>query len=165
MQRAAASTAPSPPQDQRTSAYRNLGNETHPSKRRKVDPDIPEANIASNAVSIRERNDTDEEEKKREVAIEFLAEEAGETKWVLSAFSGNSGNATDSSLASLRVISTAYSEIDSEAPTAVAGRKIYGKFNKDEEVRNSRFPWRLLNREKRADGIPACSGSNIVEHI
>ncbi len=72
-----------------------------------------------------------EEEDKREKAIERLAEDAGETNWVLSTVIGDEGNHTEG----LRVARAGYSDIDQEAWTPLmVGRRSFGKFNREIEV-------------------------------
>lgn len=82
------------------------------------------------------------EDSKRAAAIEKLAAEAGETKWVLStadgssATNGTSANGTDNR--KLRFLTTGYSDIDQETQTVARrdhhGRRSFGRFNKDLEV-------------------------------
>ena len=125
MQRAAASNPPSTPPSHPRSP------DTHPSKRQKV----------SAAPSLTATPPSDlqliqavllEEEEKREKAIERLAEEAGETKWVLSTENRGEG----SGVRGLRVAKAGYSDIDQEAwRPAMVGRRIFGKFNGELEVR------------------------------
>lgn len=73
-----------------------------------------------------------EEERKRGKAIERLAEEAGETNWTLSTVHGERGHG----VGVLRVAKAGYADIDQEAwrPT-ILGRRSFGKFNRDLEVR------------------------------
>ena len=73
----------------------------------------------------------DEAAARREEAIERLAEEAGETKWVLSTVSGD----TEGGVKGLRVAVAGYSDIDQDAlKPAMQGRKSFGKFNRELEV-------------------------------
>lgn len=73
----------------------------------------------------------DEEEQKRQKALERLAEEAGETKWVLSTVNGGA----EAGKTGLRVAKAGYSDIDQDAWTpAGLGRRSFGKFNKELEV-------------------------------
>ncbi|KAL8870106.1 MAG: hypothetical protein Q9174_003769, partial [Haloplaca sp. 1 TL-2023] len=122
MQRAAAATAPSPTSPQTPDGP--------PSKRRKTstqqaspatDADIYEA--AAKA-----------EDAKRVAAIERIAAEAGETKWVLS-IADRSGVDSDTKP---RFLTTGYSDIDQETPDTSArhdqrGRRSFGRFNRDLE--------------------------------
>ena len=72
-----------------------------------------------------------EEEQKRQKALERLAEEAGETNWVLSTM----GNVAEVATAGLRVAKAGYSDIDQDAwKPASVGRRSFGKFNKELEV-------------------------------
>ena len=67
---------------------------------------------------------------KREKAVERLAEEAGETKWVLSTV-----NEEGNSVGRLGVINAGYLDIDQEAwRPAMVGRRSFGKFNRELEV-------------------------------
>ena len=123
MQRAAAST-PSVPQSQASTS------ETPPSKRQKViaAPSWP-ATSSSDQQLIQVA--LTEEEEKREMAIERLAEGAGETKWILSIVNGDAGN----DMRRLRVTRTGYSDIDQEASrSTIVGRRSFGKFNRELEV-------------------------------
>lgn len=64
-------------------------------------------------------------------AFERLAEEAGETKWVLSTM----GKVAEVATAGLRVAKAEYSDIDQDAwKPASVGRRSFGKFNKELEV-------------------------------
>ena len=136
MQRAAASASPSSPRDQEKQAIDTPDTDAHPSKRRKTDSGAPVATTTSISDKQEVGSALDAEDNKRELAIERLAEEAGETKWVLSTFPENGGDATDASTrANLRVVNVIYSDIDSEAQPGMTGRKSYRKFNKDVEVR------------------------------
>lgn len=124
MQRAAASTPPSTPQSQSQPAS------TPPSKRQKLANGIPSVTTTSSESELIQ-SALAEDAAKREEAIERLAEEAGETKWVLSTVSGD----TESGAKSLRVAMAGYSDIDQDAlrPT-MQGRKSFGKFNRELEV-------------------------------
>ena len=123
MQRAAAST-PSVPQSQaRTS-------DNSPSKRQKVSaaqswPAISSSDPQLIQVALAEG------EGKRGKAIERLAEETGETNWVLSTMNGDARN----DIERLRVARAGYSDIDQEAcRPAMVGRRSFGKFNRKLEV-------------------------------
>ena len=124
MQRAAASTPPFAPQSQPRSPR------TSSSKRRKVS-DTP-SSIATPPSDLQLiQVALTEEEEKREKAVERVAEEAGETKWVLSTVDGGE----QTSLGELRIAETGYSDIDQEAwRPSVVGRRSFGKFNRDLEV-------------------------------
>lgn len=123
MQRAAAANPPSTPQSQPRSP------DTPRSKRQKVSAApssiaTPPSDLQPIQVAL-----TGEEEK-REKAIERLAGEAGETKWVLSTVNGE-GNR----VGGLRIAMTGYSDIDQEAwRPAIVGRRSFGKFNRELEV-------------------------------
>lgn len=124
MQRAAASTPPSTPHSQ------SRNTDTPPSKRRKAS-DTPSSAAAPSTESQLLQVALEEEEGKREKAIARLAEEAGETKWVLSIADGRPGEGKTG----LRVATAGYSDIDQEAwRPAVVGRWSFGKFNRDLEV-------------------------------
>lgn len=118
MQRAAASTPPSTPQPHPRTP------DSPPSKRQKLSAAPPSDLQLIQAVLT-------EEEEKRQKAIERLAEEAGETKWVLSTVNGEEGNA----IGGLRVAKAGYSDIDQGAwRPAVVGRRSFGKFNRGLEA-------------------------------
>lgn len=124
MQRAAASTSPSTPQSQSHTL------DTLPSKRQKVSAATSSIPTPTSDLQLIQVALTKEEEKK-EKAINRLAEEAGETKWVLSTVNGEKGNG----VGGLRVANAGYSEIDQEAwRPAVSGRRSFGKFNQELEV-------------------------------
>ena len=124
MQRAAASTPTFAPQSQPRSPH------TPSSKRQKasITPSsiaTPPSDLELNQVALTE------EEEKREKAVEKLAEDAGETKWVLSTVDG--GEQTN--LGGLRIVENGYSAIDQEAwKPSMVGRRSFGKFNRDLEV-------------------------------
>ena len=128
MQRAAASTPPTTPQVQ--THPQSQSTEPTPSKRQKTsDSPRPMAASTSNAQLIQPT--LDEEECRREKAIEKLAEDAGETKWVL--------NTAEESLKKIKpnisVTSAGYSEIDdSTSSPAMSGRMSFGNFNRALEV-------------------------------
>lgn len=136
MQRAAASTSPSTPQSQSHTL------DTLPSKRQKVSAATSSIPTPTSDLQLIQVALTKEEEKK-EKAINRLAEEAGETKWVLSTVNGEKGNG----VGGLRVANAGYSEIDQEAwRPAVSGRRSFGKFNQE--------------LEKRQDGAAGTSSSS-----
>lgn len=120
MQRAAASTPPSTPHSQSQTP------ETPPSKRQKISaaPSLtatPPSDLQLIQAAL------NEEEAKREKVIERLAEDAGETKWVLSTVNGEEGNGAGG----LRVAKAEQSDIDQEAwRPGMVGRRSFGKFNR-----------------------------------
>ena len=76
------------------------------------------------------------EDAKRVAAIERIAAEAGETKWVLSTANRN-GVTSDKKV---RFLTTGYSDIDQETPNTGTrhdqrGRRSFGRFNRELEVR------------------------------
>lgn len=125
MQRAAASNSPTTPQTP----------EGPPSKRRKTssNPQSLVPTPTSDAEVYRAAADL--EDAKRVAAIERIATEAGETKWVLStASNGANGKAGERKL---RFMSAGYSEIDRDSQTSSkgeGGRRSFGRFNKEVEV-------------------------------
>ncbi len=124
MQRAAASIPPSTPQSQSQPAS------TPPSKRQKLSNGNPSVTTTPSESELI-KSALDEDAAKREEAIERLAEEAGETKWVLSTVSGD----TEDGVKGLRVAMAGYSDIDQDAvKPAMQGRKSFGKFNRELEV-------------------------------
>lgn len=125
MQRAAASTPPSTPQSQPRTP------DTPPSKRQKVSAAPSSTATPPSDLQLMQTALTEEEEK-TEKTIERLAEEAGETKWVLSTVNGEEGNG----VGGLRVAKAGYSETDQEAwRPAMVGRRSFGKFNRELEKR------------------------------
>ncbi|KAL9044278.1 MAG: hypothetical protein Q9214_002570 [Letrouitia sp. 1 TL-2023] len=126
MQRAAASSSGSPTSSEQTP-------DTPPSKRRKISSAPSEINQFSDFHALKAA--TDAEEKKRAEAIDRLAENAGETKWVLSYFSAE-GTSSDGNKG-LQVLAASYSDIDHEGSNTRAtdslGRRSFGRFNKDLE--------------------------------
>ena len=124
MQRAAASTPPSTPQSQSQIP------ETPPSKRQKTSNNAPSTATPPSDLQLI-RSALDDEEQKRQKALERLAEEAGETRWVLSTVNGGA----EAGKTGLRVAKAGYSDIDQDAWTpAGVGRRSFGKFNKELEV-------------------------------
>lgn len=127
MQRAAASVPPSTTQLQSQAAS------TPPSKRQKLSNETPSPNSTPSQSEL-VQSALDEDTAKREEAIERLAEEAGETKWVLSTVNGD----PEVGVKGLRVAMAGYSDIDQDAlRPAMQGRKIFGKFNRELEVSSS----------------------------
>lgn len=127
MQRAAASTPLSAPQSQLRTPDIPL------SKRQKVSAAPSSTATPPSELQLIHAALTEEEEK-REKTIERLAEEAGETRWVLSTVNGEEGNG----VGGLRIAKAGYSDIDQEASRpAMVGRRSFGKFNKGLEVRFS----------------------------
>ena len=123
MQRAAASA----PLSKFQSPSRN--NETLPLKRQKTQ-NSPTKNASPSGLELIQTA-LEDEEQRREKAIERLAQEAGETKWVLSTLNGGAGLAKSS----FCVEQAAFSDLDQEAwSPATIGRRSFGKFNQDLEV-------------------------------
>lgn len=124
MQRAAASSSLSMPQSQPHTP------DTPRSKRQKVSDAPSSIAMPPSDLQLMQATLTEEEEKRKKVD-ERLAEEAGETKWVLSTVNAEEGN----DVGGLRVANSGYSDIDQEAwrPTMV-GRRSFGKFNRELEV-------------------------------
>ncbi len=124
MQRAAASMPSSTPQSQSQPAR------PPPSKRQKLSSGTPSVTTTPSDLGLIQ-SALDEDAAKREEAIERLAEEAGETKWVLSTVNGD----TEGGVKGLRVAMAGYSDIDQDAlRPAMQGRKSFGKFNRELEV-------------------------------
>ena len=124
MQRAAASAAPS------TSPSDSQHKDTPPPKRQKLSNEAPSATATPSDLELI-HSALDEEQLEREKVIERLAEEAGETKWVLSTVDENTGEVWRS----LRVAITGYSDIDQDkSDSATQGRQSFGKFNRELEV-------------------------------
>ena len=142
MQRATASQAQRSPQ---TPASPNSAepNESPTSKRRKTDTRTPNygrvppdssSPVAPQLDLQRVQAALDEEEAKRERAIEMLAAEAGETKWVLSTLTGQGSIGTR-----LRVARAGYGDIDEGEGGSrqdFGGRRSFGRFNREIEVRH-----------------------------
>ena len=123
MQRAAASV-PSVPQSQAASS------DAPPSKRPKVSAAPSSTATFSSDLRLIQVASA-EEEGKREKAIERLAEEKGETNWILSTVNGDGGYG----VGGLRVAKAGYSETDPEPwRPAMVGRRSFGKFNRGLEV-------------------------------
>lgn len=123
MQRAAASSPPTTPKSQVQAP------DTPPFKRQKTQASPSTASPASDLQLIQAA--LDDEEEKREKVVERLAEEAGETKWVLSTVNGESGEGK----AAFRVTRAGYSDLDQEAwRPATVGRRSFGRFNQELEV-------------------------------
>ena len=124
MQRAAASTPTfalqSHPRSPHTASYKRQNASITPSSIATPPSDLQLTQVALT-----------EEEKKREKAVDRIAEDAGETKWVLSTVDG--GEQTN--LGGLRIVETGYSAIDQEAwRPSMVGRRSFGKFNRELEV-------------------------------
>lgn len=134
MQRAAASTPPPTHQSQTRTP------DSPPSKRQKLSADPTSIATPPSDLQLAQAALIEEEEK-RQKAIERLAEDAGETKWVLSTVNGEEGNDTGG----LRVAKAGYSDMDQEAwRPAVVGRRRFGKFNRDLEVGFVIFNFHML---------------------
>lgn len=124
MQRAAASTPPT------AHRLQSRGAETPPSKRQKSSH-TPTSAARPNADQHLIQAALGEEEEKRVNAIERLAAEAGETKWVLSTVNIGAGEDKQE----LRIEVAGYSDIDQDAwRPAMVGRRSFGKFNRELEV-------------------------------
>ena len=121
MQRAAASTPPTTPQT----------SNDPPSKRRKLSND-PSPTTTPSADTQAFQAAADAEDAKRAAAIERLAAEAGETKWVLSTVDTGRKKGKDEKL---RVLRTGYSDIDQDTQVAGWGRSLgrrkFGRFGND----------------------------------
>ena len=143
MQRAAVS------QSQRhVSAPSNPDASEPPNKRRKTDtrtPDYGRAEMLATATAAaaipvlsdlqRMEMATAEEEAKRERALERLAADAGETKWVLSTAEKR---LEDEGMVILSVATAGYGDIDEEqcgASDTLSGRRRFGKFSNEVVVR------------------------------
>ncbi len=141
MQRAAASTPPT------TSQSESQGAETPLTKRQKTSH-TPTSAATPNLEQQLIQAALSEEEGKREKAIERLAAEAGETKWVLSTLNVGAGEDKQG----LRIETTGHSDVDQDAwRPATVGRRSFGRFNRELEVgsANSLFviaPARLVLR-------------------
>ncbi|KAL9042551.1 MAG: hypothetical protein Q9180_000537 [Flavoplaca navasiana] len=72
----------------------------------------------------------DAEDAKRAAAIERVAAQAGETKWVLSTADG--AGKTDSAEKKLQFLTAGYSDIDEDIDTV--GRRVFGRFRMKDEV-------------------------------
>lgn len=100
-----------------------------PSKRRKTSIDPSPVNTPS-ADAQAFQAAADAEEAKRTAAIEKIAAEAGETKWVLSIADGGQANTADRKL---QFLTAGYSDIDQDNQTAdrqsSIGRRRFGHFN------------------------------------
>ncbi|KAI4257761.1 MAG: hypothetical protein LQ352_001536 [Teloschistes flavicans] len=125
MQRAASSTSPTTPQI----------SEGPPSKRRKRSSNPQSFSLTPNSDAEVYQAAAHSEDAKRAAAMERIAAEAGETKWVLStASNGANGKAAEGKL---RFLSAGYSEIDRDSQTSSrgqGGRRSFGHFNKETEV-------------------------------
>lgn len=123
MQRAAASSnAPSP------------DSKTPPSKRQKITTPSSTPAPLSDLEAV--KGALKAEENRKLEALERLAADAGETKWVLSYVNGGEGDGKG--VRGLQVLTTGYSEIDHrDGSTGYGqeGRRSFGKFNRELEVR------------------------------
>lgn len=126
MQRAAASAPPpTPPLSSQ--------NAKTPSSKRQKTSHIPESGTIPTSDLDLIQAAIGEEGEKREKAIEKLAAETGETKWVLSTADTEKG---EESKAGVRVEVAGYSDINQDAwRPALLGRRSFGKFNREIEVR------------------------------
>ena len=123
MQRAAASTSS-------MSQPHSGGSDAPPPKRQKVSS-VPFSTATSLSDLPLIQVALAEEEGKRGKAIGRLAEEAGETDWILSTVNGHGGHG----LEGIRVAKAGYSDIDQEAwRPSMVGRRSFGKFNRELEV-------------------------------
>ncbi|KAI4197640.1 MAG: hypothetical protein LQ350_005795 [Teloschistes chrysophthalmus] len=124
MQRAAASTSPTTPQTP----------EGPPSKRRKTSSNPQSLVPTPTSDAEVYQAAADFEDAKRAAAIERIAAEAGETKWVLS--TASNGAHGEGGERKLRFMSAGYSEIDRDSRTSSmgeGGRRSFGRFNKEIE--------------------------------
>lgn len=166
MQRAAASTYPSPNQpasrssvgfgtEQLTSASSHSGSPDQPfiqiPKKKNLDTDLvggkSEPYQTEYMSDTHKRSQTDlervraaleQEEAKREKAIDRLAAEAGETKWVLSKIESKIGTErTQDDAKRLHIVRAGYAEIDinkGQSPWSNRGRKRFGRHVQDDKV-------------------------------
>ena len=129
MQRAAASSTTSlqiPPVDP----------ETPPAKRQKITTPSSAPASLSDLQAVRDALKTEED--RRVEALDRVAAIAGETKWVLSCVDDEEAHRNGAR--SLRMVTAGYSEIDREDTNSGAqrgqeGRRRFGKFNYEVEVR------------------------------
>ncbi|KAI4211882.1 MAG: hypothetical protein LQ351_005373 [Letrouitia transgressa] len=156
MQRAAASSSGSPTSSEQTP-------DTPPSKRRKIVSASSETNQFSDFHALQAAADV--EEKKRAEAIDRLAENAGETKWVLSYF-GAEGMSADGNKG-LQVLAASYSDIDLEGSntktTDSLGRRSFGRFNKDLEKQQKATMVDDSSLQSDEEDILESDGSNDAE--
>ena len=123
MQRAAASTSS-------MSRFQSGSSDAPPPKRQKVSS-VPSSTATSRSDIPLIQVALDDEEEKRGKAIGRLAEEAGDTDWILSTVNGDGGHGVEG----IRVAKAGYSDIDQEAwRPATIGRRSFGKFNRELEV-------------------------------
>ena len=123
MQRAAASTLS-------VSQSHSGSSDAPPAKRQKVSG-VPSSTATSLSDPSLIQVALAQEEEKRGKAIGRLAEEAGDTDWTLSTLNGDEGHGVEG----IRVAKAGYSDIDQEAwRPAMAGRRSFGKFNRELEV-------------------------------
>ena len=148
MQRAAASSSPSTPQSQSEEA------QPPPSKRQRTSQTDDTADSRTNEISTIQIV-LDEEEQRRVNAVDKLAEDAGETKWVLSTV--NEG--MDENQQQLRVATAGYSDIDEGVwRPAGSARRSFGRFNRDLEVSFYKFHClsQALNTSQRSFQANGC---------
>ena len=113
--------------------------EIPPLKRQKISNN-PTSSVAPISDPQTIQRPPDEEDHKRERAIQRLGEEAGETTWVLNTVDAHSEKHTPV----LRVTTTGYSDIDGEiSKPNQFGRRSFGKFNQELEVG---FLFSIFNR-------------------
>ncbi|KAL8761366.1 MAG: hypothetical protein Q9184_002498, partial [Pyrenodesmia sp. 2 TL-2023] len=150
MQRAAAYSPPSTPQEL---------DGPRSAKRRKTSADqssvttpitIPVNDVQTFQIAA------DAEDAKRAAAIERVAADAGETKWVLSTADTGWGQANGTGQRKLRFLATGYSDIDLDAAQvterrAQTGRRSFGRFNEDIEKQQ--------NNDTTSDTSSCSSGS------
>ena len=123
MQRAAASTSS-------VSQSHSGSSDAPPPKRQKVSG-VPSSTATSLSDLPLIQVALAEAEEKRGKAIGRLAEEAGESDWILSTVNGDGGHGVEG----IRVAKAGYSDIDQEAwRPALVGRRSFGKFNRELEV-------------------------------
>lgn len=129
MQRAA---APSPP----STAQTHDGPPSAKRRKTSVGEDFPIATPSADAQAFQAAADA--EDAKRAAAIERVAADAGETKWVLSTADAT-GRANVGGQRKLRFLAAGYSDIDQEIEQTIGmrgemGRRSFGRFNRDVEV-------------------------------
>ena len=123
MQRAAASTS--------SVSQSHSGSSDAPSPKRQKVSGVPSSTATSLSDLPLIQVALAEAEEKRGNAIGRLAEEAGESDWILSTVNGGGGHVVEG----IRVAKAGYSDIDQEAwRPALVGRRSFGKFNRELEV-------------------------------
>lgn len=130
MQRAAASSPPSSP-----------ANPSEPSLKRRKTSNGPSPATTHITDTQAFRDAADADDAKRTAAVEKLAAEAGETKWVLSTADVNAGPTNETApQRKLRFLRAGYSDIDQDTAQLTGkgwgemGRRSFGRFNRDIEV-------------------------------